>query len=75
MDPITAGVLGGGLDMGGGSIAPSSSATATNTGGTNTVGGTVFGSYTAPSNGSNLLPWLIGGAVVLGVVFMVKGGK
>jgi hypothetical protein len=64
------------MDMsGGGGYSADFGATATNTGGTNTVGGTVFGNYTAPSNGSNLLPWLIGGAVVLGVVFMVKGGK
>lgn len=67
MDPMSAmSGQGNSVDLG---------ATATNTGGTNTVGGTVFGNYTAPSNGSNLLPWLIGGAVVLGVVFMVKGGK
>lgn len=60
---------------GGGGYSADFGATATNTGGTNTVGGTVFGNYTAPSTDSNLLPWLIGGAVVLGVIFMVKGGK
>ena len=61
----------GGLDMGGGSIAPSSAAT--NTGGTNTVGGTVFGNYNAPSP-QNWVPWLIGGVVVLGAVFVLKKG-
>lgn len=64
------------IDMsGGGGYSADFGATASNQGGTNTVGGTVFGDYAAPSNGSNLLPWLIGGAVILGVVFMVKGGK
>jgi hypothetical protein len=61
----------GGLDMGGGSIAPSSAAT--NTGGTNTVGGTVFGDYNASST-PTWVPWLIGGVVVLGAVFVMKKG-
>lgn len=81
MDPVTAGMMSGGfggLDMGGGSITPSSSATATNTGGTNTVGGTVFGNYNPPSTQStvsSMVPWIVGGAVVLGAVFLLKGGK
>lgn len=53
-------------------------ATATNTGGTNTVGGTVFGNYNPPSTqsaASNMMPWVVVGVVVLGAVFMLKGGK
>lgn len=61
----------GGLDMGGGSIAPSSAAT--NTGGTNTVGGTVFGNYN-PISKQSLMPWVIGGVVLLGAVFVLKKG-
>ncbi|QRV22797.1 hypothetical protein [Marinomonas foliarum] len=62
----------GGLDMGGGSIAPSSSAS--NKGGTNLVGGTVFGDYN-PASEQDLMPWVVGGVVLLlGAVFVLKKG-
>jgi hypothetical protein len=65
------------MDMGGGGgYSADFGATATNTGGTNTVGGTVFGNYSAaPSAASSMVPLLVGGVVLLGVIFMMKGGK
>jgi hypothetical protein len=65
------------MDMsGGGGYSADFGATATNTGGTNTVGGTVFGNYSAaPSATSSMIPLLVGGAVLLGVIFMMKGAK
>lgn len=79
MDPMTMSALSGmsGLDMGGGSITPSSSAAATNTGGTNTVGGASFGGYTVNAPASTMekyIPWLIGGVCVLGALYILKGG-
>ncbi|MFD1384317.1 hypothetical protein ACFQ45_13140 [Rhodanobacter aciditrophus] len=83
MDPMTmaaasqmAGFDMGGLNMGGGSIAPSSSAS--NQGGTNTVGGAVFGNYNPAATTSaqqNWVPWVVGGAVALSAVLLMRGGK
>jgi hypothetical protein len=64
------------MDMsGGGGYSADFGATATNTGGTNTVGGTVFGNYSAAPPTSSMIPLLVGGAVLLGVIFMMKGAK
>lgn len=80
MDPMTMSALSGmsGLDMGGGSITPSSSSAATNTGGTNMVGGTGFGGYTvnnAPEPSlSQHIPLLVGCVCVLAALYILKGG-
>lgn len=68
-----AAVASGGLSMGQGSSLDAGGHSSMQ-GGDNKVGGTSFGNYTGAPK-SNLVPWLVGGAVVLGAVFLLKGGK
>lgn len=69
MDPLTMGSLamgqGSSLDAGGSSSMQ---------GGDNKVGGTSFGNYTAAPK-TNWAPWIFGAVVVLGAVYVLKGGK
>lgn len=73
MDPITAGALSNGLNMGGGSITPSSSASSSNKGGSNSLGGFQFGDYYASS--SNYTTWAIIAGVVLVAYFLLRGKR
>ncbi len=66
----------GPINTGGGATDLSAKSSLTN--GDNKVGGTVFGNYNPAATvtaATGFMPWLIGGAVVLGALFIIKGGK